>query len=231
MKEMKFFLIILMVLFPSTASFSGRYIPQGEIASLITAYVLEQLGGEEGEFQVEVLHIPQDVDAQLDLRIIHSPRKGYLGTYLVKLEAYSQETLVREIHAVVRVREKGRVLVAKELIERHQIIIPDQVTQEERKLPLSGGWPPRRLEEINGKRSTRRINKGAILTAALVETVPLVEKGEIINLTLQRPGLCLKAKGRALKDGWIGDVIGVKILRSGKELQAEVKKDEIQILN
>jgi len=39
------------------------------------------------------------------------------------------------------------------------------------------------------------------------------------------------ARGRALKDGWEGDFIRVKVLASGKELQAKIEKGKVQILN
>ena len=223
--------IILIVLLSSTPSAQERYIPQGQIATLIRSYILKQLGGKGEKFQVEVLHIPQNVDAQLELRVIPSPRASYLGTYLVKLGNYSQGTLIREIPLVVRVREMGEVLVANKLIDRHQILTPEEVRVEERKLPLTCDHPLRRLEEVIGKRSARRINRGAILTAELVETIPLVRRGEVINLTLRCPGLCLMARGRALKDGWEGDFIRVKVLASGKELQAKIEKGKVQILN
>lgn len=231
MTRTKFILINLVVLLSLSLSTQAGYFAQGQIASLLRAYIIKQLGGERERFQVEILHIPQNVDTDLELRVIPSPRKSYLGTYLVKLGAYSQGVLVREIPLVARVREVGKILVANRLIERHETLTSNDFLMAERRLPLSGRCPLRKLEEVVGKRSTRRINRGAIITADLVETLPLVEKGEIVNLTLRRPGLCLRAKGKALKDGWEGDTIRVKVLASGKELQAKIGKGEVQILN
>ncbi len=231
MKGIRFILLTLVILLFLNPSSQAGYVPQGQIASLIRDYIIRQTGEEGGRFQVEVLHIPKDVDEDLKLKIIPSPRRSYLGTYLVKLGGYSQKVLVREIPLVVRVKEVGKVLVAKRLIPRHWTLTPDDLKLEERRLPLLGHRPLRGLEKAVGKRSTRRINRGTIITIDLVEPLPLVEKGEIVTLTLYRPGLYLRAKGKALSDGWEGDTIKVKVLASGKKLQAKIEKGKVLVLN
>jgi len=231
MRGIKLSLLLLVALFSADPSTQAGYVPPGRIASLVRDYIIKQAGEGEGRFQVEVLHIPQDVDEGLILEVIPSPRRSFLGTYLCKLGGYSQRTLVREIPLVVRVKEVGKVLVAKRLIPRHWTLTLDDLKLEKRRLPLFGHRPLRGVKKAVGQRSTRRINRGAIITADMVEPLPLVERGEIVDLTLHRPGLCLKARGKALRDGWEGDTIKVRVLASGKELQARVEKGKVLILN
>lgn len=231
MKGIKFILLTPVVLLFLNLSTQAGYVPPRRIASLVRDYIIRQTGEEGGRFQVEVLHIPKDVDEDLKLKVIPSPRRSYLGTYLVKLGGYSQKVLVREIPLVVRVKEVGKVLVAKKLIPRHWTLTPDDLKLEERRLPLFGHRPLRGLEKAVGKRSTRRINRGTIITTDLVGPLPLVERGEIVDLTMHRPGLCLRAKCKALRDGWEGDTIKVKVLASGKELKAKIEKGKVLVLN
>ncbi len=227
----KFFSIILFVLLSPGLTVQASYLPQGQIASLVRTYIMNRLGGGEDKFQVEVLNIPQDIDTGWELQVVPSSRKSYLGTYLVKLRAFSQGVLVKEVPLIVRVREVGKVLVATKLIKRYEVLTEDKVAWEEREIPPFIRHPLRNLEEVVGKRAKRGINRGEVVTADLVEVPPLVGKGQVVELSLKHPGFSLRTKGKALEDGWEGDVIRVRVLASGKRLSARIEKGEVQILN
>ena len=65
-------------------------------------------------------------------------------------------------------------------------------------------------EQIVGQQAARELKTGTLLTAKLIEAVPLARSGQFISIKLQRSGIEITTVARALEGGSFGQSIRVK---------------------
>ncbi len=73
-----------------------------------------------------------------------------------------------------------------------------------------------------GKRTTARINAGTEITAAMLRSVPLVKRGEVVRILLESGPMTISAVGQSQEDGGQGDLIRVQNIASKRVIFARV---------
>ncbi|MCK5527599.1 MAG: flagellar basal body P-ring formation protein FlgA, partial [Candidatus Latescibacteria bacterium] len=77
-------------------------------------------------------------------------------------------------------------------------------------------------EELIGKRMTKTVGIGRIVSRKDVEERPIIIRGSRVTILAEMGGLTVQATGKALEDGWRGKRIKVRNEASKKRLVAEV---------
>ncbi|MEM1364794.1 MAG: flagellar basal body P-ring formation chaperone FlgA [Pseudomonadota bacterium] len=80
-------------------------------------------------------------------------------------------------------------------------------------------------ERIVGQQARRSMAAGSILRASDLQAPTLVLRNREVLILLKRGGLALTARGKAMEDGALGDMIEVMNTRSQKVLQGTVQRD------
>jgi flagella basal body P-ring formation protein FlgA len=81
--------------------------------------------------------------------------------------------------------------------------------------------------ELDGRQQLRQyLNPGTPLSWRHVASVPLVRRGEIIDVVAMEGALMISMKGKAIDDGADGDLIRVSNLSTNKKFQAQVIDDK-----
>ena len=81
------------------------------------------------------------------------------------------------------------------------------------------------MSEVVGLRAKRSLRKHQIFRASQVEGVPLVERGDRVQIVLQAGALRISAAGKAQEAGALGDWIRVLNMDSKRELSGRVDRD------
>ncbi len=77
----------------------------------------------------------------------------------------------------------------------------------------------------------RAMNAGEVITRTLLGPPPLVERGQIVRLIYQSPGLLVSARAEALESGAWGETIRVRPLDARKACQGVVKSAyEVEVM-
>jgi flagella basal body P-ring formation protein FlgA len=81
-----------------------------------------------------------------------------------------------------------------------------------------------------GMVARRRINKDSVITETMVRAVAppiLIERGQMVVIKIERPGMTISALGEALADGKVGDYIKIKrgLERDAPLIVGRVKPD------
>ncbi len=76
--------------------------------------------------------------------------------------------------------------------------------------------------ELLGKRLKRSLRKGEVFERSAVTFPPMIKRGEIVTITVQKGALTVTAKGLAQQNGNAGDMIRVRNIRSKKDLICKV---------
>ncbi len=83
------------------------------------------------------------------------------------------------------------------------------------------------IKEAVGLRLTAPIGPGLMLTTRNVSRTPLVAKGENVTLVANGSGFEIVVPGRAEQDGYEGELIVVRNLRTGAVIKGRVEKNKI----
>ena len=66
------------------------------------------------------------------------------------------------------------------------------------------------LKQIVGQQAARDLRPGMVVTAKMVDAVPLVQSGQFVTITLERGGVRVKTVARAMEGGSFGQTVRVK---------------------
>jgi flagella basal body P-ring formation protein FlgA len=101
-------------------------------------------------------------------------------------------------------------VVAVRTMQRKQLILQDDVTKRRTLIDRLPDDAPLRTEQIVGQMAGRDIKPGAIMTAPMVEAVPLAKAGQYITVMLDRGNIRVKSVVKALEGVCYGQTIRVK---------------------
>ena len=120
-----------------------------------------------------------------------------------------------------RIEAQATVIATAVPIRKDTILAPQHLKETE--MDISELKEPGFLvEDFLGKKLKRSLRAGSPLSAAMVESLPVVYKGERVKIVIQSGALLLTATGLAHSDGKINEPIRVQNLRSNKVLFARV---------
>ena len=138
--------------------------------------------------------------------------------YLVR----SGETVLKTF-ATATVRVFDSVWVARYLLNRHHVLTEADVNEEMREV-TDMAWPAVRSKEtLLGKRTKRVVGRGRVIDVDMIEVLPLVRRGDRVNIRVVYSNLVVTTTGFARTDGWLGDRIRVRDSRSHCEIVGLVR--------
>ena len=118
------------------------------------------------------------------------------------------------------------VVVPVRDIARHEVIGLEDLSIQER----TGRTVPSNLASIDdlvGKRATRLLAAGSVLTTSAAETVPLVESGDMVTLVVTSGPVTVTATGKVLQKGALGDIVAVENVNTRVKVYGEVLSSEL----
>jgi flagella basal body P-ring formation protein FlgA len=102
-----------------------------------------------------------------------------------------------------------QVVLVRPLAYR-QIIRPDDVVSRRTLVGRLGDEPLLTMDQVLGQQAARELKPGTVLTARMVEAVPLVRTGQLVTVLLSQGGVQIKTAGRAMENGAFGQTIRVR---------------------
>lgn len=93
-----------------------------------------------------------------------------------------------------------------------------------------GGALMRGVQEAVGLRLISALQPGNVLTTRNVARAPTIMKGEAVKLVAEGDGFSISATGRAEEDGFEGDLVSVRNIRSGIILSGRVAQSGTVII-
>jgi flagellar basal body P-ring formation protein FlgA len=125
-----------------------------------------------------------------------------------------------------KVSVSGRVLVSRKVIttarevRRGQVIQRQDVEQVTRLCRALRKNDFSAIDDVVGKRATRKIRAGQAITRRMVEIPPIVKKGDQVIIKAENSSLEITTLGRVLEDAHAGEQVKVINTSSGKEIVA-----------
>lgn len=104
---------------------------------------------------------------------------------------------------------QSQVIVSKALAYK-QVIRDDDVTEKRILADRLSDDPIVTRAQVVGQQASRDLKPGTLLTAKLIDPVPLVRPGQFVTITLSQGAIQVKTVARALDGGSYGQTIRVK---------------------
>jgi len=174
-----------------------------------------------------VIEFPNLDPAELDIAAVDDlsllPRNRIrTGSQIVRIGVFRAGQLREKLVLRVVLRTFQTVLTAKHDLSRHAVIHHDDVTSVRRETTRLRESAFSSLDAIVGTRTQRYVQRGEMLTEHVLEPIPVVERGEEVNMHFMKENLEIVLPGKAREDGLVGDEIRVKCLETGKSFEAEI---------
>lgn len=119
---------------------------------------------------------------------------------------------VRRVSATVEAAVEQEVWVAARDMLRLEIVGPDDVRAEWRRLSS----PTEKFDFSTALRTTRYVREGTVLTSKEVEPVPDLLRGERVLIVAELDGLVVRVVGESMAEARVGQTVPVKNLNSGQ---------------
>lgn len=149
----------------------------------------------------------------------HAHRGGNIAFTSVFLD---DRKMVKKVRGSAQVEIWADVLVSRYYLPRYHEIQAQDLQWVHQNI---SNLPPDLLTEIKdllGKRTTISINPGEVIRAGMVESPPLIKKGERVILLVENPQFKITALGEAKEDGRRGERVKLINLSSKKEVIGRV---------
>lgn len=153
------------------------------------------------------------------------------GNGICALEVVDTRKMTRNIFVPFKIMQKKRIYILKESAKRGDILTEDKLSYKDIILSEDKRDYPEDLEDIVGKRLKRDLSANSVISKNVLEDHFIIKRNDIVSIVLENKKFMVKAKGRALDRGRIGDVIRVKNLTSQKEITGRVVADGIVTVN
>lgn len=157
-----------------------------------------------------------------DARVVTAPRDSVSGTVRLQLEISAGERAPRMVWVTADVARWVPVVVARRALERGEIIAPSDVELDRRELSTLPRDISTSLDDVVGAAVRQAVVPFSPLRRDQLASVPVVRRGDAVQIVAQHGGLRLTAAGEVRQDGGRGDQVRVINRASQRELLARV---------
>ncbi len=194
-----------------------------DIEQVVRSYVLASEAAMDGEREVRVGALDprlrlQACSAPLEAFSVSRATRGNALTVGVRCTAPQPWT----IYVSARVIYRGPVVVAARALARGTVLTEHDLRVARKDVSAAPAGVLTDPGQAVGRRLRRPVAAGATLTSALLETVPVIERGQRVDLVAGSGALMVRMTGRALMDGAAGQRIRVRNVKSRKVVEGTV---------
>jgi flagella basal body P-ring formation protein FlgA len=161
-------------------------------------------------------------DCELSVEDLSDRRRG---TSVYRVRFQRGDRTLRTLTLPVRQRIYSRRPVAARDLERGLVLGAGDLRLEwvESTRQAAGDLPT--LEQVLGKRLERYLGEGRPVHGRMIRELPVVQRGERLTLTVVSGGISIHAEARALADGYPGEELPVRLVETGRRLEATLQED------
>ena len=144
------------------------------------------------------------------------------GDGVCSVEIETAPGRLRTVQVPFRVFAKRELYVLKGAGQKGDTIGQRDVVVRETFMNGKGAGYPASIEDVVGKVLKRDVPANTLVTNQILEDRIVVRQGETVTIIAETDRLIVRAKGKTVDRGRVGDVIRVRNIASGKEVVAKV---------
>lgn len=183
------------------------------LRQVIEAYFAAEAAGPDASVAVRFGRANEDAlalsEPQFSFRIQRTSTQS-LGMVALKVTVFERGDAVRELPLLVEVSRIVPVVVAAKPINLGAIVTASDLRIVEMAIARGDREGFTRSEEVIGQRARHFVAAGEPVLPRDLESVPLVKRGQLVDVQSNVGGVSIVTAAQALGDGAYGDVIGLR---------------------
>ena len=235
MKKTKFFLIIFTILLFSTNTFAKvyKYLSAYEVKKIFLKEVEKRLNYPNAKIVVlrfklepENLLIPRD--STYRIKFFSQPS---VGSNCAILSFYRNHKKIAVLRVWGYIEAEVPVVVAKRNIKCREIISKEEVVLKRKPLSRLPQDVIFSLKDAIGKQARVSLRMGSVLRFSYVQAPVIVKRNQEVTIIARGKYVVVRAKGKALENGRLGQIIRVMNVDSKKQIWAKViSPEEVEVM-
>lgn len=204
---------------------AARVVKGEEIIDAAAAYLNDNLPQLKKTFKVVVKETPADIIlpvGEVEFRPILDVRPEKVGLQGFRVEVVQGGVVKRVVGMTSAIDVEVEVATAARRIGAGETLTEADIVMGSERVSRLRGDALYAAEDAVGRRTTKMITSGAVITRSSIEVIPDVNVGDIINLMFESGAVVVSTRGRALEKGVRGDTIKVMNLGTKKVMSAEI---------
>jgi flagellar basal body P-ring formation protein FlgA len=157
-----------------------------------------------------------------DFRLAYPSNLPLSGDVVIPVDIYSAGVFKERANIRASVRIFRNVVIAGARIRQGDVFGRHNTAYSEKDVTYLPANYMLDAKKVIGRRSSTFIPKGALVLDWMPEDVPVVTKGETVNLFKRVNGVFVKARAIALEDGYINGNIRVRNTGSNKIVEGRI---------
>lgn len=152
---------------------------------------------------------------------------GYLGRKTLNLQVMVDGLPAGAVKLSGDLLLYRKVVCLRQGLSRHEVLEDKDVKLVRRNVSFLGNDLVTNLKDAVGQRLKSSLRAGTVLSASMLEPVPLVHRGDLVTILARSAYFSISTPGQVRTAGAKGDVVKVKNLMSRKEIFARVVSSEV----
>ena len=217
------FIAALLMIVP--AAWGGTKVPAVELEEAVRGFLVGQRAGEGDLAEISFRSVPENIEVSGNsyrLHVINDGRTQWKGAVAVCVEIEADGRVLHRCMVSALVRTYADVLVAERAIERYA----QPGSADVRTIRMETTLIQRRVflgtSSLTGLRSRHIIARGSILYEDLFEPVPMVQRGDRVNIRVLSGRVMLSTEGIARDDGIHGDFVTVELTNRRERVRGRI---------
>lgn len=201
-------------------------IEREQVEQIVRRFLQQQAAGMRSEsFVIKDIRVPEAVvlpKGPLTTNVAGPKNLELAGSVPLQVTFSVKPDFERRVWVTVQLERRLNVVVARRPLGRFKPIEAEDI--EVQAVDVAG-LPADRIEDPEaaiGKRTRRAVDSGTVLRPDLLESPPLVKRGDRVRIVAETAGLRISAFGQAKQKGAQGELIPVVNLDSNKVIHARV---------
>lgn len=207
-----------------TVNRQGITVGPDKILEIIGAYIDEQ---KKNLPEAEIKFIPASLPlpfilptGDLATEVIPS-NPGILGSSRFSLIFRVDDQVAKNMSIRGRIEATANIVVTAQAVKKDSILSPQLLTMAVTDISEMSG-PQFEASDLVGMKLTRSLKAGTPVLARMVESLPVVRRGEKVKIVINSGQLHVSATGFAFNDGRLDEMIQVQNLSSNKLIYGRV---------
>lgn len=201
-------------------------LPEEEIKSAIGSFIQARRPGEEYEFKIKGISL-QPIGplpkGRLTYNVVFSNRnEDFAGAANIAVDLFIDERPYRRIFARANVSPLADLVVASKPLRPNQLIGEGDVSIQHREISSVAAQIMTKKEQVVGKRAKSAVGPGEMILMDMIETPPIIKRGDVVTLKAESPLISATTMGKAAENGRKGDFIKVINMSSNRQVSGRV---------
>jgi flagella basal body P-ring formation protein FlgA len=196
-----------------------------KIKILVSDYIQKNILKDQADGSIKDIQVTDSLrlpNGRITFKVIPPRNRDLVGKIPFSVHFDVNGKFYKRVWATATVEVLAEVVITKKPLGRHKPITEDDIEllkMDLAKLPSGVITDP---ETVLGKRTRRAIGAKTVLRANLIESPPLVKRGDVVVIIAESSGFIITTLGKVKKKGRLGESIPVMNYDSKKILYARV---------